>query len=95
MTNLVTSNTVLSANKDNFMEGFLAMCPIPTIPDPKWDKEAGTIQLMVPVYTPENWLAEWTRQQQKRAYSHGKKKLAAQNALISEDIIEAIPKLDK
>ena len=98
MADLKPTNTILDIDTTDFMEGFLAMCPMPMIPDPKFVPDPNKPEektTMVPVYTPENWLNERTSQEQSRWYRLGKQKIAQQAVFVAKkDIIQPIPKLN-
>ena len=71
-----------------FTVGFLAICPIPQILDPEWEEGVDPDpQPEINEYTPRNWLIEKTRREWKRYYRIGTRKIAADEAIIDEEII--------
>ena len=80
-----------AAKVADFKEGFLAMCPVPTISDPNWvndPNDPNDFRPMIPEFTEKQWIKEWIRRDLFRAYRHGKQKLARQAAQMDKGIIE-------
>lgn len=78
---VVITITIPGAKVQEFRTGFLAMCPVPTIQDPN---DPATI---IPQFTEKQWIKEWIIRDLKRAYRHGKRKLAREAAQIDDEVI--------
>ena len=74
--------TIPNEKLEEFRTGFLAMCPVPMIEDPENPGQ------QIPEFTELQWFKEWIIQDLKRAYRHGKKKLAKEAVQIDEDILK-------
>jgi len=88
---VVIEITIPGAKVQEFRIGFLAMCPVPMIEDPNWiddPNDPNDVPAIIPQYTEKKWIKVWIIRDLKRAYNHGKDKLAKQTAIKDPNVIE-------